>query len=211
MSTTAHSYARRVSASRDQLRTFYDGEMHARAERPLGPDREQHLSDFVDECARRSVRRVLEVGCGAGRDGSRIRDAGMDYQGLDLSPVGVEICRRLGLEAVEGLATDLPFPDASFDAGWTMSTLMHLEGDEIVEALAELRRVVRPGGMVEVGVWGHTTDGVRTAPDGRLFRHRTDDGLQMLLAELGDVDAFETWDWSHDIGHYQWARVTVRA
>jgi SAM-dependent methyltransferase len=195
---------------RDQLRAFYDTEMHARAERPLGPDREQHLAGFIDECGRRALRRVLEVGCGAGRDGTAIREAGLDYHGVDLSPVAVEICRRLGLDAVEGLATDLPFEDASFDAAWTMSTLMHLELDEMIDALTELRRVVRPGGMVEIGVWGHTTDGVRMADDGRYFRHCTDEGLQVLLAEIGDLETFGTWDWFEEGGHYQWARVTVR-
>lgn len=90
-----------------------------------------------------------------------------------------------------------------------MSTLMHLDGDEMAEALAELARVVRPGGIVEVGVWGNTIDGERTAEDGRYFRHRTDEGFQALVSAVGDLEAFETWTWLADEDHYQWARVTV--
>jgi SAM-dependent methyltransferase len=198
-----------MSERREQLRTYYDGEMHERATKPLGADRERHLTLFIDECRRRGLERVLEVGCGAGRDGTRLRGAGLTYQGLDLSRSAVSISAGLGLRAVEGLATDLPFADASFDAAWTMSTLMHLEGDEMVEALTELARVVRPGGLVEIGVWGHVRDGERTAADGRYFRHRTDERFQELVSAIGPVEAFETWDWLEDDAHYQWARVTV--
>lgn len=109
---------------RDGMREFYDDEMPDRKQRPLGDDRERRLTAFVDECLSRGVRRVLEVGCGAGRDGLPMQDAGLEYTGIDLSPVAVEICRKLGLTAREALATALPFDDASFEAAWTMSTLM---------------------------------------------------------------------------------------
>lgn len=197
-----------VSATREQLKAFYDGEVAVRAVRPLGGDRERHVRAFVDECRRRGLEHVLEVGCGAGRDGVRIAGAGLGYRGLDLSPASVDHCRGLGLDATEGLATDLPFDDGSFDAGWTMSTLMHLDGDGMAGAVAELARVVRPGGMAEIGVWGHTTDGERVADDGRYFRHRTDEGLRLLLSDVGVVEDFATWDRSED-GHYQWARLKI--
>jgi SAM-dependent methyltransferase len=95
---------------------------------------------------------VLEVGCGAGHDGRLIR-AGLAYTGVDLSAVGVGLCAGLSLHAVQASAINLPFRNRSFDAGWTMSTLMHLPGNDINVALNELGRVIRPGGLLEVGVW----------------------------------------------------------
>lgn len=136
-------------------------------------------------------------------------DAGLAYAGMDLSSTGVAICRRLGLDAVQASATGLPFADDSFDAGWSMSTLMHLPGDGMERALAELRRVVVRGGLLEIGVWGKDVDGDRVDPGGRYFRHRTDDELRRLLAATGEVLAFETWDHLDDGAHYQWARVRV--
>jgi SAM-dependent methyltransferase len=192
-----------------RLRAFYDNEMPERAHRPLGADRERRLASFLDECAHRNVRSVLEVGCGAGRDGTQIQQAGLAYRGIDLSPVAVEICRDLGLDAREGTATRLPFRDSRFDAAWTMSTLMHLDGNGMEEALAELARVVRPGGLVEIGVWGSTDDRERVDGRDRYFRQRSDDSLRRLLSELGRLDAFETWDWHDDGDHYQWARMTL--
>ena len=90
-----------------------------------------------------------------------------------------------------------------------MSTLMHLDGDGFERALAEIARVVRPGGLVEIGLWGCDEEGEWTDPHGRYFRHRTDDDVRRLLAVIGAVEAFDTWDRRDDGVHYQWARVTA--
>jgi SAM-dependent methyltransferase len=122
----------------------------------------------------------------------------------------VQTCRDLGLDAVEASAVALPFDGNAFDAAWSMSTLMHLPGDGFPLTVHELARVVRPGGTVEIGVWGHTSNREWTSPDGRYFNHRSDAQLQHELHALGDVVASDTWDWCEDGGHYQWARVVTR-
>jgi SAM-dependent methyltransferase len=193
------------------LKAFYDAEMGERATRPLGDERLHHVEAFAAAARERGCRSVLEVGCGAGRDGRLLRDAGLAYVGIDLSTQAARTCRTIGLPAVEGSATRLPFGPGTFDAAWSMSTLMHLPGDGFTRAVDELHRVVRPGGLVEIGVWGHIADGAWTTPDGRYFRHRTDETLREELARLGTLLAFETWDWFEDGGHYQWARVEVAA
>lgn len=194
----------------DLMRDYYDAELRSRADRPLTSERGTHLSDFVTECRARYLSSVIEVGCGAGRDGQTMVTHDFDYTGIDLSAVGVEVCQGFGLSAVQASAIDLPFSDRSFDAGWTMSTLMHLPGDDIKLALAELARVIRPGGLLEIGVWGADEPRVRIDDDGRYFRSRTDHQLRELLSAIGDVEAFETWSRFADTGHYQWARVKIR-
>jgi ubiquinone/menaquinone biosynthesis C-methylase UbiE len=89
-------------------------------------------------------------------------------------------------------ATELPFPDDAFDAGWTMSTLMHLPGDDAETALAELVRVIRAGGLLEVGVLGAATTGVHHDEHGRLFNHRDDDTWRHLLGSYGHLEAYDT-------------------
>lgn len=190
-----------------ELKRFYDAEMAARAQRPLGDERLRCLGEFVTTARRLACNSVLEVGCGAGRDGVAIQGAGFAYTGVDLSTSAVHLCRQRGLRAVEAVATALPFAEGSFDAAWSMSTLMHLPGDQFAVAIEEIRRVIRPGGLVEIGVWGHSTDREWTKPDGRYFKHRSDDSLRSELARLGEVTSFATWDWYDDGGHYQWARV----
>jgi SAM-dependent methyltransferase len=106
----------------------------------------------------------------------------------------VGLCAGLSLHAVQASAINLPFRNRSFDAGWTISTLMHLPGNDINLALTELGRVIRPGGLLEVGVWGADELHTRIDDHGRYFRLRTDDQLQGLLSGIGQVVAFETWD-----------------
>lgn len=192
------------------MRSYYDAELRGRTAQAPDSPRSLRLADFVDVCRTRRLTSVLEVGSGAGHDARVLGAAGLRYTGVDLSAVGVALAGRLGLQAVEASAVALPFRDEVFDAAWSMSTLMHLPGEDIVVALGELARVVRPGGLLEVGVWGAEEEAKTWFDDqGRHFRLRTDVQMTELLAGVGDVEAFATWDHRPNGGHYQWARVTV--
>jgi ubiquinone/menaquinone biosynthesis C-methylase UbiE len=95
-------------------------------------------------------KRVLEVSCGHGGGASYVmRTLGpASYTGLDLNPVGLDLCRKKhqlpGLEFVEGNAEQLPFPDQSFDA------VINVEASHCYprfpQFLEEVARVLRPGG-----------------------------------------------------------------
>lgn len=194
------------AAIRDRLLAHYATEMAERRDRPLTPDRDRCVRRFAAWLRARLPVRVLEVGCGAGRDGALLHATGADYLGVDLSPEAVAICRDRGLHAVEADATDLPVEDDSVDAVWSMSTLMHLTDAQQAQALREIARVARPGGIVEIGVWGHDVGLAGDDAAGRHFNRRSDDGLRAALAPVGELVAFETWE--HDgEHHYQWVRI----
>lgn len=161
----------------------------------------------MSDLALRPTGAVLEVGCGAGRDGVRLKDSGWRYAGVDVSRRGVQICRNLGLDALVASATHLPFADASLQATWSMSTLMHLDDEQFESALAEMARVLAAGSTVAIGVWGATTDREWTSPDGRYFRHRSDERLQQELGRIGTIRSFETWDERDDGARYQFVRL----
>lgn len=188
----------------DQLLRYYAREMKQRVDRPLGPERTAHVHAFADALTDSDT--VLEIGCGAGRDG-RILAAGRGrYVGIDLSPEGVAICRGLGLDARVASADELPFEDASVDAVWSMSTLMHLSDAAFSRSIEEIARVLRPGGVAAIGVWGREPAVASFDEHGRFFNRRTDADLRDALGRVGDIEVFETWD--HGDGHrYQWVRV----
>lgn len=100
--------------------------------------------DFVQRFGRGGD--ILEVGCGTGLLLGRIQDFARTARGVDLSPGMLERARARGLDVVEGSATSLPFPDESFDVACSFKVLAHVR--DIGRALAEMARVVRPGGHV---------------------------------------------------------------
>jgi SAM-dependent methyltransferase len=88
--------------------------------------------------------RLLDVGGGTGNYAAALRDEGWQPVVADRSPEMLARAAAKGLETVEAGAEQLPFADASFDAVMCVSMLHHVE--DRPRALAEQRRVLRPGG-----------------------------------------------------------------
>jgi SAM-dependent methyltransferase len=84
-------------------------------------------------------KRVLDVGSGQGA----LQDLVIDFTGLDISSTAARFYHK---PFVVGSATELPFPDDSFDAVWTIDVLEHVPQPE--KALSEIRRVLRPDGYL---------------------------------------------------------------
>jgi ubiquinone/menaquinone biosynthesis C-methylase UbiE len=101
-----------------------------------------------------SGRRILDAGCGAGPTMAALRKAGASVVGFDVSAAMVDLARqRLGADAdlrVADLAEPLPFGDAEFDDVVASLVLHYLE--DWSGPLAELRRVLKPGGRLLVSV-----------------------------------------------------------
>jgi SAM-dependent methyltransferase len=101
---------------------------------------------------------VLDLGCGTGRVGELVatRTSANLVAAVDLSPQMVERARRRlsphGPLVREMDAQALRFADASFDAVVASFSLMFCP--DHAAALAEARRVLRPGGRLVMGVWG---------------------------------------------------------
>ncbi len=97
---------------------------------------------------------VLDAGCGSGPLAEALRAKGAIVSGFDLSPDMVELAReRLGADAdvrVADLGAPLPYPDDTFDLVVASLSLHYVE--DWASALAELRRVLRPGGRLTVSI-----------------------------------------------------------
>ena len=95
-------------------------------------------------------RRILDAGCGSGPLFAALRDRGAIVSGFDKSTGMLEVARRrLGPDTdlrVADLASPLPYPDGEFDDVIASLVLHYLE--DWTAPLAELRRVLRPGGRL---------------------------------------------------------------
>jgi SAM-dependent methyltransferase len=100
----------------------------------------------------RSGARILDAGCGTGRNLAEFASLG-HAQGIDPAPEAVEACRARGLEVTRAPLERLPFGDASFDLLLATDVLEHVADD--LGALRELRRVAAPGALLLVTVPAH--------------------------------------------------------
>src|SRR5262249_25779 len=117
-------------------------------------ERERHLPyhrmlddlevDLVERYA--AGKDVLEVGCGTGLILDRVARFARHAVGVDLSAGMLAPARARGLAVAEAWATALPIATASVDVAYSFKVLAHVP--DIAGALAEMARVVRPGGWV---------------------------------------------------------------
>ena len=101
---------------------------------------------------------LLDVPCGFGRHAVPLAGAGYRAVGVDRSQTLLDEARRRaggarGPQLVRADYRDLPFPDASFDAAVNLFTSLGYLGDEQdTQALAEIGRVLRPGGRLIIEI-----------------------------------------------------------
>ncbi|MFE1774776.1 class I SAM-dependent methyltransferase [Streptomyces sp. NPDC059008] len=115
----------------------------------------------LDEAGIEAGWHVLDAGCGSGSFlpllADRVGAAGR-VSAIDLAEENAARAAertRDGsfappVDVRQGDVLDLPYKDGTFDAVWCANTTQYLDDDELLRALREFRRVVRPGGVIAV-------------------------------------------------------------
>ncbi len=92
--------------------------------------------------------RILDAGCGSGRDSKCFLDAGFDVSSFDASP---EMCRRaseyIGREVKNMRFEEMTFAD-EFDGIWASATLLHVPMDELPGIMQKMKAALRDGGVM---------------------------------------------------------------
>ena len=95
-----------------------------------------------------AVKRLLDVGCSLGYVMEAAQRLGLRAAGSDVSSYAVKVCRDRGYRAEVGTLESLPFPPREFDLVMMKHVLEHTPTPQA--ALAEVKRVLSPGGLVMV-------------------------------------------------------------
>jgi SAM-dependent methyltransferase len=109
---------------------------------------------------------AVDVGCGPGDVTAHLCGLGVDAFGVDLSPGMIDVARRAypGLRFEVGSMTSLPLPDGSVAGVLAWWSLIHVPDDEVPVVFGHFRRVLRAGGVLQLGF--HVGDEVRVKTQG---------------------------------------------
>ena len=183
---------RSVSAD---LRRAYDAKADQRDANPVQEWKLALWSQFLERMQAESMTSLLEIGAGPGQAGRFFQDGGLKVVCTDLSPEMVRLCREKGLEAYEMDFLRLEFADGHFDGLFAQNCLLHVPKADFADVLEEIRRVVKPGGLIYIVMHGgRSFEGVREEDfyePKRFYALYGDDELQLILERYFRVLAFE--------------------
>ena len=175
----------------DETRLAARKKAHALGE---GPDAREIVFEAVAEV---SPQRILEVGCGEGELAERMaRELQAAVVAIDQSERMVELTRARGVEAQVGDVQDLEFADGSFDCAVAAWVLFHVA--DLDQALAEIARVLRPGGRLVAATNGRDQmrelyDLVGREPPATTFN--AENGAECLGRHFSRVDRIDVHGW----------------
>lgn len=128
-------------------------------------------------------RDVLELGCGTGLILERVAKLARTAKGIDLSEGMIEKARQRGLDVRVGSVTELPYEDASFDCVYSFKVLAHVP--DIGKAVAEAKRVTRPGGTMVLELYN---------PVSLRYLAKRIAGPQPISEDRTEADVYTRWD-----------------
>ncbi|MGH3306765.1 MAG: class I SAM-dependent methyltransferase, partial [Nocardioides sp.] len=177
----------------DQVRAQFLREDHLETRRAVwqpAADGRDPTQIALAVCRASGPRDILEIGCGTGAFAERLATEHPDATlvATDQSQRFVELTAARGVVAQVADATDLPFADASYDLVVAMWMLYHVP--DLDRALAQVRRVLRPGGRFLAVTNGdeHVADLRREAGGGPpVTQFSTQNGEEALRRHFDEV------------------------
>jgi SAM-dependent methyltransferase len=177
------------------LRETYNSKAAERDTNEIADWKIAERQHFLSLLQAEGKRRVLEIGAGPGKDSLFFKENGLDVTCTDLSPEMVKLCQAKGLTAYTMDFLNLGFPAASFDAVYALNCLLHVPKSDLGRVLENIRRLLKPGGLFFLGVYGgHDFEGIweedRYTPQ-RFFSFYSDEDIQKVVAVLFTIRSFK--------------------
>jgi SAM-dependent methyltransferase len=155
--------------------------------------------------------RILELGCGGGRDAEAMIAAGFDVDATDGSPaLAAEAERRLG-RPVRIMRFDELAADQAYDAVWAAACLLHVARAGLPGVLARIHRALKPSGLHFASYKASGAEGRDRF--GRLFNQLTATELTRYYIEAGPWEIVARQDYvgtGYDGEQTPWVAITAR-
>ena len=154
--------------------------------------------------------RILDFGCGSGRDTKYFRNRGFQVEAVDGSAEFVRIASEYtGINVRRMLFQDLDEVEC-YDGIWACSSILHLPCAELEVVLGKMARALRRRGIVYTSFKYGTEEGERS---GRYFTNMTEAKMAGLLERISVYDVEEMWvtfDVRPGRGDERWLNMILR-
>ncbi|RJQ16824.1 class I SAM-dependent methyltransferase [Candidatus Woesearchaeota archaeon] len=163
----------------------YDKGVDWHIQKSLSYDWSKQIERFLKKI---SGKRILDVGCGGGRDIASFLKKGVEVEGVDYSHKTILRCRKQfsKVKFFEGDMRDMRFLKNSYDGIWACASLLNLEKKDVPFALAEFKRLLKKSGLLFISVKEGDTEGVvRDQAGERFFSFYTMDELASVVDRAG--------------------------
>ena len=128
--------------------------------------------------------RILDLGCGSGRDSLEFLKKGFCVDAVDGSAQMAQAARKAtGLPVAHALFADYE-PQNTYDGIWACSSLLHVAKDELPALITKYAVALKPGGVFYLSFKLGTHEGMR---NGRWFTDMTEDSIRSLMANIDDL------------------------
>ena len=169
------------------LAKAYDNRAHRRANSAPADWKIAQREAFVSLLRQANKKSILEIGAGAGTDSLYFKECGLEVTCIDLSNENIRYCKEKGLAAQVMDFYELAFEDNAFEALYALNCLLHVPKADIHQVLEEVKRVVQPGGLFYMGLYGgHDSEGIweeDSYEPKRYFASYSDESLRALVGE----------------------------
>jgi len=119
-------------------------------------ERQNHI-EWIQRFAKQIPKggRILDLGCGTGKDVAIFNDLGFKASGIDGSAGMLSEAAKIhpNIKVAFGDVRKLEFPDNFFDGVWSWSVITHLKDEDKKSALKEVYRVLKSGGTFAQTIW----------------------------------------------------------
>jgi SAM-dependent methyltransferase len=168
----------------------------------------EERTNFLRLLQSKGKRSLLEIGAGTGRDSKFFQDMGMTVTCIDLSPEMIKLCQQKGLSAYVMDMASLDFPPDSFQAVYSLNSLLHIPKADFRSVLENIKRILAPSGLFYLGVYGgdEEFEGVwenDSYSPKRFFSFKTDETIQKTTAEMFQLLYFKRIPGSRNGLHFQ--------
>lgn len=172
----------------DETLSYYNQNADAFIEGTRSADMSRQYQAFVKYLSPGC--RILDLGCGSGRDSAYFSSCGFVATAVDGS---AELCRRVkanyGIDAICMNFEDLSFTSA-FDGVWACASLLHVKKADMPSVLRRVSASLKPGGVLYASFKYGSEERV---VNGRFFNDYTETDLDVLLPSENRLALLEYW------------------